>query len=157
MNDEYRTAGGVVVRREVRAVDAGPAVEALIDRLDAHRGVLLSSSYEYPGRYTRWDLGFADPLLYSTLGFGAVALLLALGGKRLPKVIDILLSVIVVAAEGDSDFDVGGVRETVDAARAVYRLHGAEAALQEHYPPGPHAFPEEDRKWAYERLDAAMK
>lgn len=29
-------------------------------------GVLLSSSYEYPGRYTRGDIGFCDPTLAVT-------------------------------------------------------------------------------------------
>lgn len=61
--DEYRTDGGVLVHRRVEPVVAAAAVEELIDRLDERRGVLLSSSYEYPGRYTRWDLGFADPPL----------------------------------------------------------------------------------------------
>ncbi|MGD9752838.1 MAG: anthranilate synthase component I [Acidimicrobiia bacterium] len=61
--EQYRTAGGLLVHREVQVIEAAPAVDALVDRLDRHRGVLLSSSYEYPGRYTRWDLGFADPPL----------------------------------------------------------------------------------------------
>ncbi|MGH2759731.1 MAG: anthranilate synthase component I [Actinomycetota bacterium] len=39
------------------------AVEPLIDAIDSRRGVLLASSYEYPGRYTRWDIGFVDPPL----------------------------------------------------------------------------------------------
>lgn len=39
------------------------AVEALIDALDEERGVVLASSYEYPGRYTRWDVGFVNPPL----------------------------------------------------------------------------------------------
>ena len=34
---------------------------ASAEALDTRRGALLSSSYEYPGRYTRWDLGFVDP------------------------------------------------------------------------------------------------
>jgi len=34
--------------------------------LDSHRGVLLTSSFEYPGRYTRWDIGFVDPPLVFT-------------------------------------------------------------------------------------------
>ena len=33
----------------------------LVDSLDSRRGVLLSSDFEYPGRYTRWDMGFIDP------------------------------------------------------------------------------------------------
>ena len=35
----------------------------LVDSLDSRRGVLLSSDFEYPGRYTRWDMGFCDPPL----------------------------------------------------------------------------------------------
>jgi anthranilate synthase len=62
----YRTDGGIEVRRssERVAIDAG--VESIIDRLDSHLGVLLASRYEYPGRYTRWDIGFADPPLVVT-------------------------------------------------------------------------------------------
>jgi len=66
VSDVYVTAGGVRVDRSVSLVEPRPAVEALIDGLDARRGVLLSSSYEYPGRYTRWDLGFVDPPLAIT-------------------------------------------------------------------------------------------
>ncbi|HVZ36565.1 MAG TPA: chorismate-binding protein, partial [Polyangiaceae bacterium] len=59
----YVTAGGIAVRRSKQAVAAEPAIESLIDALDRRRGVLLSSNYDYPGRYTRWDLGLVDPLL----------------------------------------------------------------------------------------------
>jgi anthranilate synthase len=60
---QYLTRGGLSVRCRSTSVNAHEAIEGLINRLDRSRGVLLSSSYEYPGRYTRWDLGFADPLL----------------------------------------------------------------------------------------------
>ena len=64
MNEStYRTAGGVVVHRQVEALAVANAVEGLIDALNERRGALFSSSYEYPGRYTRWDMGFTDPLL----------------------------------------------------------------------------------------------
>jgi hypothetical protein len=33
------------------------AIEHLIDQLDSDKGVLLTSSYEFPGRYARWSLG----------------------------------------------------------------------------------------------------
>mmetsp|Transcript_13581 Transcript_13581/g.21186 ORF Transcript_13581/g.21186 Transcript_13581/m.21186 type:complete len:892 (-) Transcript_13581:66-2741(-) len=39
------------------------AIERLVDLLDNRRGALLSSSYEFPGRYARWSLGFVDPPL----------------------------------------------------------------------------------------------
>ncbi len=29
--------------------------------LDERRGAVLSSNYEYPGRYSRWDIAFVDP------------------------------------------------------------------------------------------------
>jgi anthranilate synthase len=57
----YRTQGGVFVSRSCAPVDADFALHELIEALDARRGVLLSSGYEYPGRYARWDLGFVDP------------------------------------------------------------------------------------------------
>ncbi len=59
--DEYTTRGGLRVHRTVEPIPVPGAVEGLIDALDARRGVLLASSYEYPGRYTRWDIGFVDP------------------------------------------------------------------------------------------------
>src|SRR5262249_18452706 len=39
------------------------ATEPLVAALDARRGALLTSNYEVPGRYTRWDMGFVDPPL----------------------------------------------------------------------------------------------
>jgi anthranilate synthase len=59
----YLTAGGIRVERRKEAVDARATIEGLIDALDTRRGVLFSSNYDYPGRYTRWDLGLSDPLL----------------------------------------------------------------------------------------------
>jgi len=59
--ETYQTQGGVRVRRVIEDVDPVRAVEQLATDLDSRRGVLLTSSYEYPGRYTRWDLGFCDP------------------------------------------------------------------------------------------------
>src|SRR5262245_20788793 len=64
--DSYLTRGGVRVHRTVDAIPVTDAVEPLIEALDAHRGGLFTSSYEYPGRYTRWDMGFADPPLVLT-------------------------------------------------------------------------------------------
>ncbi len=63
---KYETRGGISVARRSTSTMAADAIEGLIDRLDTSRGVLLSSSYEYPGRYTRWDLGFVDPVLVVT-------------------------------------------------------------------------------------------
>jgi anthranilate synthase len=64
--ETYQTLGGVRVRRVIEDIDGMRAVEQLASDLDTRRGVLLTSSYEYPGRYTRWDLGFCDPPLALT-------------------------------------------------------------------------------------------
>jgi len=62
----YDTAGGIRVHRTVEEIPTAEAIEPVIEALDAQRGVLLASSYEYPGRYTRWDMGFVNPPLALT-------------------------------------------------------------------------------------------
>jgi anthranilate synthase len=57
------TPCGIVIRRRATAIDAAEARAALVAALDTRRGVLLSSGTDVPGRYTRYDLGFADPPL----------------------------------------------------------------------------------------------
>jgi len=67
----FLTKGGVAVTAHVEALEfsssstkegtSGRAIEDLIDQLDHRKGVLLSSSYQVPGRYARWSLGFVDP------------------------------------------------------------------------------------------------
>jgi anthranilate synthase len=65
----YLTKGGIRVTREIRNHDYRPADTALAQSLDERRGVLFSSSFEFPGRYTRWDMGFVDPpLVFSARG-----------------------------------------------------------------------------------------
>jgi anthranilate synthase len=68
----FMTKGGVQVTAHVKPLEFSKslntgtselAIENLIDQLDSHRGVLLTSSYEFPGRYARWSLGFVDPPL----------------------------------------------------------------------------------------------
>lgn len=68
----FLTKGGVQVTANVQPLEfskslnpgtSESAIEHLIDQLDSHRGVLLTSSYEFPGRYARWSLGFVDPPL----------------------------------------------------------------------------------------------
>jgi anthranilate synthase len=59
----YRTKLGIQVHRTVEEIPVDGAIKPLIPALDQSRGVLLTSSYEYPGRYTRWDIGFINPPL----------------------------------------------------------------------------------------------
>mmetsp|Transcript_10414 Transcript_10414/g.22068 ORF Transcript_10414/g.22068 Transcript_10414/m.22068 type:complete len:984 (+) Transcript_10414:256-3207(+) len=69
----FLTKGGVQVTAQVDRLifdntgmaegTSNRAVEDLVDKLDGNKGVLLTSSYEFPGRYARWSLGFVDPPL----------------------------------------------------------------------------------------------
>lgn len=74
----YVSSGGVRIHRAVapRPYEQTSA-ETLIDALVRRRGLLLSSGFEFPGRYSRFDLGFVDPPLVVTgrgRGFAVEAL-----------------------------------------------------------------------------------
>src|SRR3989440_3554074 len=62
----YTTNGGIRIEREIQHRAYAPADTTLAEALDDRRGVLFSSSFEFPGRYTRWDMGFVDPPLVFT-------------------------------------------------------------------------------------------
>ena len=74
----FMTKGGIQVTANVEGLDytrtgdeaslansrsSEAAIESLVQKLDSQKGVLLTSSYEFPGRYARWSLGFVDPPL----------------------------------------------------------------------------------------------
>ncbi len=59
----YKTLGGIEITREVSELDYCQGIEFLHQLIDSNRGALYSSSFEYPGRYTRWDVGFVNPAL----------------------------------------------------------------------------------------------
>jgi anthranilate synthase len=86
----YDTAGGIRIHRTVDEIPVADAIEPVVEALDAHRGVLLASSYEYPGRYTRWDMGFVNPpLVLSARGRSfRVDALNARGRVLLPSIAD---------------------------------------------------------------------
>jgi dienelactone hydrolase len=61
--------------------------------------------------------------------------------------------VFINAPKGDTNFDVSGVRNCVDAAAPVYRLFTASDRLVPVYPDAGHEFPPDIRKAAYAFLD----
>src|SRR5581483_12394730 len=79
--------------------------------LDQHRGALFASSYEYPGRYTRWDMGFVDPPLVLTSrerSFGIRALN-ARGRLLLPAVARAVAVLDAVASFALDDDELTGM------------------------------------------------
>ena len=59
----YTTKGGIRVSRSVVEMQMDDAIESVLSCLDSQRGGLFASSYEYPGRYKRWAIGFVNPPL----------------------------------------------------------------------------------------------
>jgi dienelactone hydrolase len=59
--------------------------------------------------------------------------------------------------EHDDNFDCQGVRESVDAAREIYRLLGVPDRLQVVYPDCAHDFPDSSREAAYRFLEQHLK
>ncbi len=57
----YSTRSGIVVTRTATRVPYKRGLAALLRELDIHRGIYLSSGYEYPGRYSRWDIASLCP------------------------------------------------------------------------------------------------
>src|SRR5215469_12350880 len=59
----YRTPHGIEVTRTATKADFRKSLKHLLRDLDRHRGIYLSSGYEYPGRYSRWDIASTCPPL----------------------------------------------------------------------------------------------
>jgi anthranilate synthase len=58
----YVTAGGIRVIRTATPFEPGLLAE-VTRQADRRRGGTFSSGMEYPGRYSRWHMGYADPCL----------------------------------------------------------------------------------------------
>ena len=63
----YTSTKGVTVNCTVQPLPDLAEVPKLLTNLandlNDKKGVILTSSYEYPGRYSRWTVGFTDPLV----------------------------------------------------------------------------------------------
>ena len=120
----YEIRGGIRVHRTVEDIALPDAIAPLVHALDARRGALLASSCEYPGRYTRWDMGFVDPPL---------ALVARDRGVRIEALNDrgrVLLPPIATALQ---------------ACPAVASLLAADAVILASIAPPSGRFAEEDR------------
>ena len=59
----YTTPHGIEVTRSASQGNYQKGLKHLLRDLDRHRGIYLSSGYEYPGRYSRWDIASTCPPL----------------------------------------------------------------------------------------------
>ncbi len=121
MEHQYETAGGVTVHRRATPADGATLAELAIE-LDERRGGILSSGVEYPGRYTRWHVGYVDPPLELVARGRSleVRALSARGRVLLPALAEVLRP----------------AREVVSECEKTFTLF---------IPPGAETFAEEDR------------
>ena len=59
----YTTPHGITVIRKASKTNYRRGLKHLLRELDSRRGVYLSSGYEFPGRYSRWDFASTRPAL----------------------------------------------------------------------------------------------
>lgn len=122
--ERYQTTGGLVVAVQTEAVPVTDAIDGVIEALDHRRGVLLTSTYEYPGRYTRWDIGFCDPPIE-----------LVAQGRR--------LTIRALNVRGEVLLPV--LNRTVSALDAVITITGSESQFEAEIAAPEGRFPEEER------------
>ena len=60
---EYLSRSGITVSRSTSKLPYSKGLVKWLRELDKKRGVFLSSGYEYPGRYSRWDFASVAPPL----------------------------------------------------------------------------------------------
>jgi anthranilate synthase len=63
MKDYYVTGTGIKVLRSVEALAYESALDIPLTGIDKFKGAVFASGYEYPGRYSRWDIAFINPPL----------------------------------------------------------------------------------------------
>src|SRR5436305_13409196 len=57
----YVTPSGIDITRTASKVSYKRGLKPLLRKLDTQRGIYLSSGYEYPERYSRWDIASICP------------------------------------------------------------------------------------------------
>jgi len=115
----YETKGGITIRRSTHPLALDTALDDVLLRLDTYRGALFSSSYEYPGRYTRWEFGFINPPLSLTASGRSftIAALNKRGQSLLPllyRVCDKLTEVAELSHLTEQDMQFQGQVNQVD-------------------------------------------
>jgi anthranilate synthase len=58
---QYTTPNGIAVTSSASRVSYQRGLSGILRKLDRQRGIYLSSGYEYPGRYSRWDIASIAP------------------------------------------------------------------------------------------------
>src|SRR5947199_3925263 len=120
----YTTPSGISVLRTASKAPYSKGLTHLLRELDTSRGAYLSSGYEYPERYSRWDIAATRPPL-EIIGRGRRIEFRPLNGRG--EVINALLHPVLAEHPHWHDFEF------------------ANGALTGTLKPLPKLFPEEER------------
>ncbi len=63
LTQNFKTESGLEVVVNTTELNCDSALAEIFTGIDTHRGALFSSGFEYPGRHSRWDIGFINPAL----------------------------------------------------------------------------------------------
>ncbi len=77
---QYTTPHGITVARSSSKIPYARGLQYVLKQLDTKRGAYLSSGYEYPERYSRWDVAIVAPPL-EIVGKGRALVLRALNQR----------------------------------------------------------------------------
>ena len=121
---EYQTPNGITVIRTSGTIPYHRGLAVLMGKLDRQRGIYLSSGYEYPGRYSRWDIASLAPPI-EIIGSGRTLAIQSLNERGVA-----LLEMLGPILERHPHWD--------EFSRETSRLHGVLKPL-------PALFPEEER------------
>jgi anthranilate synthase len=109
----FVTAGGIAVTRTVTPFEPGVLAE-VTSQADSRRGGTFSSGMEYPGRYSRWHMGYVDPCVeFAACGRELTATALNERGAVLLPAIEAALARAGRLAALDSAAGAGGVRVVI--------------------------------------------
>ena len=120
----YTTPRGITVTRTASKLAYTRGLRHILKQLDRKRGAYLSSGYEYPERYSRWDVASVAPPL-EIVGRGRELTFHALNERG-----RVLLRLLRPLLDGNAQWDL----ETETADQTTIRLH-----------PLAERFPEEER------------
>ncbi|MWC31040.1 anthranilate synthase component I [Paenibacillus sp. MMS18-CY102] len=59
----YSPSSGNTIKRTITFMQVQEAIPPILEVIDERKGALFTSRFEYPGRYSRWDIGFVNPPL----------------------------------------------------------------------------------------------
>ncbi|NGZ74545.1 anthranilate synthase component I [Saccharibacillus alkalitolerans] len=97
----YATRGRLEVTRTLTPLDASEAVTPILADIDSRRGALFTSGYEFPGRYSRWDVGFLNPPIELRSSRGRFEI------QALNERGDLLLDFLHLTLSADPAFELG--------------------------------------------------